>query len=667
MKNYNAEFYFQKPVIIINPFISLSAETITTPSHTLDVQFFPEGGNLIAGLKSKVGFKANDLSGNGINVEGMIINQFNDTVTTFKSLKFGIGQFPFTPKLADQYRALIRDHLGKIQSFNLPAIRPKGFTIQVTDSLDNQLHVNVKTNNMDSTPGVYLFIHARNVISHAIFHRLENGAASILIDKQNLAEGTSHITIFDLMMNPVCERLYFKRPKSILTIDVKTNQPHYEKRSLVHIDLTSTFQGLKSRSNLSVSVFKVDSLPSFSGNIKDFFWLTSDLKGNIENPEYYFSSDSEVKQATDNLMLTHGWRRFQWSDVLADRKKGISFIPERSGHIIHGNVLKNDGSPASWIKTYLSSSGKIIRLYPSLSNEEGKVKFEMQDFFGLAKIIVQTNFRKDSLYTIKIKPPFSNQFSDQVIPPFSLSHNLRTQLVNRSVAMQVQDIYFSNDHSKIKPISIDSSAFYGKASETYLLDDYTRFPVMEEVMREYVPGVFVRKRKDGFHFMLLNDIEKNAFNESPLILLDGVPIFDEDEIMNFSPVQVKKLEVVTKRWFLGELNFDGIVSYTTYNGDLGSFQLNPKCVVLDYEGLQLQREFYSPKYETKNAQESRLPDQRHLLYWNPDVVTDTSGRTELKFYTSDISGDYSIVVEGMANNGATGNSVSTFTVRGLNN
>jgi hypothetical protein len=167
--------------------------------------------------------------------------------------------------------------------------------------------------------------------------------------------------------------------------------------------------------------------------------------------------------------------------------------------------------------------------------------------------------------------------------------------------------------------------------------------------------------------MLLNDIEKNAFNESPLILLDGVPIFDEDEIMNFSPVQVKKLEVVTKRWFLGELNFDGIVSYTTYNGDLGSFQLNPKCVVLYYEGHQLQREFYSPKYETKNAQESRLPDQRHLLYWNPDVVTDTSGRTELKFYTSDISGDYSIVVEGMANNGATGNSVSTFTVRGLNN
>jgi hypothetical protein len=175
MKNYDAEFYFQKPVIIVNPFISISAETLTTASPALDVQFFPEGGNFVAGLKSKVGFKAYDLLGTGINVEGTIINQFNDTVTTFKSLKFGIGQFPFTPKLADQYRALIRDHLGKIQSFNLPAIRPKGFIIQVTDSLDNQLHVNVKTNNMDSTPGVYLFIHARNVISHAIFHRLENG------------------------------------------------------------------------------------------------------------------------------------------------------------------------------------------------------------------------------------------------------------------------------------------------------------------------------------------------------------------------------------------------------------------------------------------------------------------------------------------------------------
>jgi hypothetical protein len=244
-----------------------------------------------------------------------------------------------------------------------------------------------------------------------------------------------------------------------------------------------------------------------------------------------------------------------------------------------------------------------------------------------------------------------------------LSKNWKEQLEERSVAMQVEDIYQSSEQNG-SLIAKDSAAFYGKPDATYLLDDFTRFPVLEEVLREYVPSVFVRKRRDGFQFLVV-DKESNApFRVSPLILLDGVPIFDEDEIMAFDPRLIKRLDVVQNKWIQGPVKFFGIVSFSTYNGDLAGFPLNPNSIVLDYEGLQLQREFYSPKYENKKQRESRLPDQRTLLYWNPNLITSDEGKAKIKFYTSDLSGKYNVVVEGMNKSGALVTSSTSFVVKG---
>jgi len=133
--------------------------------------------------------------------------------------------------------------------------------------------------------------------------------------------------------------------------------------------------------------------------------------------------------------------------------------------------------------------------------------------------------------------------------------------------------------------------------------------------------------------------------------------------MAFNPRKVKKLEVTTRRWYIGSLSFPGIVSYTTYQGDLGGFKLNPKSVILNYEGLQQQREFYSPLYDSKNPGENRIPDQRYLLFWNPYTTLDANGHSQLEFNTSDIPGEYKIVVEGMVKDGAVGSTSSTFTVK----
>ncbi len=668
MKNFSAEFYFHKSISVVNTFKSLENESKTS-APIYDAQFFPEGGNLVAGIKSKVAFRVTESSGNGIDFNGFVLDEQNDTIVSFSPRHFGIGYFFFIPHHDKQYHAMIRDRAGKIQKFNLPIVLNSGYTMHVSDSSADNIRLTIKAISNDASviPGAYLFVHSRNIIVRAEFQNLRQGSAEFVINKKDLPDGISHVTVFDASMKPACERLYFKQPENNLVITAKSNQTQYDSRRLVKIDLNTTFKQEPKKSDVSVSVFKIDSLPSSTGNMVNYFWLTSDLKGTIESPEFYFSSSTETKEAVDNLLLTHGWRRFVWDDILSGKEKSFEFIPEYRGHIIQGNVSKQDGTTASGIMTYLSSPSKIINLYPSRSNKDGAVQFEMRNFYGRAKIIAQTNPKKDSVYSITIKSPFSDKFSSQRIPSFKLSPEIKNQLLNRSVAMQVQDIYFANEFANLKSNSIDSSAFYNKADETYLLDAYTRFPVMEEVLREYVPGVLVRKHKDGFHFILLDNINKSVFRDSPLLLVDGVPVFDEDEIMDFSPLNVKKLEVVTRRWFLGPLNFSGIVSFTTYNGDLSGFQLNPKSVTLNYEGLQLQREFYTPKYENKRERDSRMPDQRYLLFWNPHVITEADGHQQVEFYTGDISGEYKIVVEGITKDGAIGTTSSTFTVKDLNN
>ncbi len=228
--------------------------------------------------------------------------------------------------------------------------------------------------------------------------------------------------------------------------------------------------------------------------------------------------------------------------------------------------------------------------------------------------------------------------------------------------MQVQNSYFQEESSQLVDTGTDSVAFYGTADETYYLDDYTRFPIMEEVMREYVPGVLVRKRKNSFYFLVIDKMKKTVFRESSMILLDGVPIFDVNKIMAFDPLKVKKLEVINRTYYLGSLTFPGIVSYRTYDADLGGFTLNPEVMTLDYEGLQQQREFYSPRYD-QGKDLKRVPDQRSLLYWNPTVVTDKMGNVHLEFFASDKSGVFRVELQGVASDGSAGHSTVSFTVK----
>jgi len=447
-----------------------------------------------------------------------------------------------------------------------------------------------------------------------------------------------------------------------LNFDIQTFQKEYDKRVKIVLNIKSNLSA-----NFSISVSKADSLAQLpKENIFESLWLSADLKGNIESPEYYVnSSNANLNEAVDNLMLTHGWRRFTWENILHGKNIFVH-TPEYRGHIVNGKIINLSGSPANGILTYFSSPGKLIRIYGSRSNALGEVKYELKDFYDQQPVFVQTDTRKDSIYRLEIIKPFSDQYSSVRPPLLPLSSALEKYLINRSVAMQVQSIYYRDQIDRHVAVDIDSISFYGKPDEAYNLDDYTRFPVMEEVLREYVPGIMVRKKKDGFHFMVLDNVNKSLFREDPIVLLDGVPVFDVNKIMAFDPLKIKRLEIMDREYYSGTMAFPGVVSFFTYQNDLADFEVGSKALSLNYEGVQLHREFYSPRYESQLERDNHLPDQRSLLYWNPSLKCDKENPLQIEFYTSDVTGQYEVTIEGMSKDGAAASASYTFNVNKQN-
>ena len=400
-------------------------------------------------------------------------------------------------------------------------------------------------------------------------------------------------------------------------------------------------------------------------DISSYLWLGSDLTGTIESPDYYFGSQTaETEEAADNLMLTQGWRRFRWEDILQEKKPSFEFAPEYKGHIITGRVINNaNGQPVKGIESFLSVVGTRSQFRGTFSDDSGLVKFEMNNFYGNGEIIVQTAAQENGLRHVEIISPFADKFSGTVLPAFPLAEKNAATLLSLHTSVQVQNTYSGNKLKQLVAPDIDTTAFYSKPDNAYLLDDYVRFTTVEEILREYVPEVNVRRREGRYFLPVFDNIRRELFKVDPLILLDGVPVLNPDKIMSYDPLKIRKLEVMARMYFYGNMFFDGIVNFITYHGDLPGYELDPNATVVDYETLQMQREFFSPVYETQEQFRSRLPDFRNLLYWSPAVKTDRDGKNEIGFYTSDIPGRFAIVLQGLSTDGKTGNKTIFFQVK----
>ncbi len=670
MKNDSAFHFFKKIITVVNTTQNLDPNIVHN-HFRYEAQFFPEGGNLVNGLPSVVAFKINDNYGKGVDANGVIVDQSNDTVLHFQTSHFGMGKFMLTPEPGKNYYAIISFSDKSSLVKDLPKAYSNGMVMQLEDE-GSDVKISVASSGQPSSE-IYLIAQNNRIVVASQSARTENGNAVFLIKKNDLKDGLCQITLFNENRQPVCERLYFKRPTKKLLIEAKADKSVYKKRIPVNISLSTSDESSKLLAgNLSVSVYRMDSLhqPGHK-DIFSYLWLGSELKGYIEDPDFYLKRDNaETNDALDNLLLTQGWRRFDWKNV--SKAPSFTYIPENQGHLITGKITnETTGKPAEDVLVYLSVPGRRVQVYGCRSDAQGLVHFNMDNFFGPSQVVLQTNTTEDTIYRLQIFSPFSDEYAGGELPRLTVSEESGDELAQANLHMEIENAYHENDLQKMQPLLIDTLPFYQKPYKTYMLDDYTRFTTMEEVMREYVVEVNVVKRNKHFHFTTFNtpgfklqnlQPSESIMMEDPFILLDGVPVFDVDKIIAYDPLKVQKLEVVASRYILGPIKANGILSYTTYKGDLPGFSLNPHDVILDYDGLQNQRIFYSPDYSTEEALQSRLPDFRNVLYWSPDINTNANGEGKISFFTGDIPGKYVVEIQGISADGNAGSSSFTFDV-----
>lgn len=674
MKNAGADYFFEKKITIVNTQKSRELFTPTAISNTApDIRFFPEGGNLVTGINSRIACKVQGADGKGIVYTGLIVDEKNDSITGFQSYRFGMESFDFAPMAGHRYKAIIKTG-SATYTRDLPEIFDRGYVMRLQANSNATINITAQTNLTD-TGTVLLLLHTRQSLKKVWQGKLQQGKAAFTVDPAILGEGISHFTLFSSAGQPLCERLYFTYPKQKLSIDLKGIQPAYNTRSAVDMLVETTMQNRKeNNTDLSIAVYRLDEWQQpDESNIQTFLWLQSDLRGTIESPAFYFNaSREETLPAMDNLMLTQGWRRFKWDDILQEKDPVSAFPPELNGHIITGKAVSAlTGKPLENIETYISVPGLNTNFKTYISDTAGKLKFDFKYMKGSSEIIVQTNPTVDSLSRIELNNPFAEQFSGNATPPFYLSSARQNALLDQSINVQVQNQYAGTQLKRFLPAA-DTASVFEKPDAVYMMDDYTRFSTIEEVLREYVNLMDVQKIKGKFQLQLWNNFfaprqdmaNLQFFQSSPLILVDGVPVFDIDRLMGYDPLKMRKLEVYNRRYFLGNSFFSGILNWTSYKGDLANFELDPRALVIDYEGLQLQREFYSPVYDTANLEKkSHTPDFRTLLYWSPEIPIDKNNDRHVRFYTSDKKGRYLTVIQGLSPRGYGGAAWQYFEVK----
>ncbi len=656
MKNDSPEWFFHKTLSIINPSMTDSMPVAVADTQRLDIQFFPEGGNLVKGLNSRVGFRVTDGYGQGQPFEGCVTGPNGDTIAHFRPERLGIGQFGFTPSDTAPAGILLKLADGRLRKAKLPPAYASGYVMRLDTFPDEKrLRITVTSSGMGDA-NLLLAAHTRGSLRYARMEKIQSGQAVFTIDRDSLGFGISVFTLSSESGNPLCERLYYRYPRNRPVLSAHTGG-EYAPRKQVDIDILLDSAATPAGTDLSVAVYRPD-LPGEENadnttDIQSYLSLVADLGHPVENPGLYFSDTLTCRAALmDNLMLTQGWRRFSWKEILNEKSRKPVFGPEFNGHIMEARMVDaRTNRPRVNEPAYLSVPGAYTRFRITQTDSSGNAVFEMPWFYNSDEIVLQTDPAGDSRVHFEMISPFAPGEKSSAIYSPPAAESGKDNLTDEHVRNQVQRIYTGPQMRRFDAPAVDTGFFYGSPDEKYMLDDFVRFTTMEEVLREYVVSINVYRKKGNLQLEVFDVENKQFFSGPPLLLIDGIAVFDQGKLFRYDPLKIRRLDLVTRPYFLGQHRFDGIMNLVTYRGNLDGFEMDAAANVLEYPGINAQREFYSPRYETEQAVAGRLPDFRSLLFWTPGLKVAADGRAHVSFYTSDLPGSYSVVIQGLTTDG----------------
>lgn len=667
---YSVKIYDSKEKVILvqagnyKEFVNID----TKPDY--DVSFLPEGGNLVPGTFNRIAFKCINSMGQGENITGTLRDEKDSVLIPFKSLYRGMGVISFIPQEGKRYTAVCENIKGVQKRFPIPEATDK-YTMQVNQIRD-KIYVKVLFSPLaKKNEKLLVFTHQRGwPVKIASWKKRIPGLTCNLED---FTEGTASFLLVNEAGQIVSERMIFIQKNNLLSGKLNNKNPQLSKREKVSIELQVSDKQWDGNCSVAVTD-NHDVQPDSCNNILSSLLLSSDLRGYIEAPAWYFQKDEHdslnIRQkALDVLMMTQGWRKHDMKKAWNKVYKEPELLPERSQQIT-GKVTK-------LVTRKAINKGKVQLMIPTMGiKEEIQIQkdgtFLFKDFDAPDSTVFWV-----SAYTEKGKENIALEL-DSIIHPVLEKKLPPSRFFNRLMKKNIPQEYLAKADLKILQEKGIRHLFLDEvivtAPKITPKTDYERIigakSIKEEAIKQsgaidiptfiqqHIPACKVIVDENEHIEIRLRGGPATLFIDGVMYrneIVDGKNIGNQDILRLLNKDDIEQIDVIKAPYSLiyDPMNNHGIVAITTKtgNGYSGAIWNPTNLKAIIPLGFQPPVEFYSPRYELAVDKEKPEPDLRTTIHWQPRLEV-KNGKAKIEFYTADGPVDYSVVIEGVGEDGS---------------
>ncbi len=665
MRTYGSDVYYVKGFDIYNlADASTPATTIAIPR----MEFFPESGNLIAGIENTVAYKSTDQFGFPMPATGHIKDIAGNTIMTFATEHDGMGKIILNPEAGKTYTAEMLYEKGSTEKFFLPTALASGLGLQVTDNEEEIYYsLNTTTLNNDIQKPAFLLVRHANEIIYRTTLSVKTKLIGI-IPRKELPSGVSQITFYNKEGKPLCERLVFiNKGEWQLIADLKTiTQSLVAKgKNVLQLQLQDTTKG-----SFVASVIDADyelGAPAMD-NIAAAFLLSQEMKGYVHQPAQYLLSNSDsTRYQADLLMMTNGWRRYNWTNVEGSRPPSPE-LEARKYITIEGDVYdKYSAKPiTNTAITAIITNGKEVSDITVIPVDD-KGKFRLKNVIAYDSIRIEV---------IKLGNNIINASMRILSPNISSAYTLLPKKISYTQALAVlpqQQRQILADGIRVNEITLQGILLQSKrprSPQEITEDKYTKGTLFRgdgirkvDFMNEAIvvpPGNSVLQYLSNGQLMGVSEVSpgtyvlrgsRNFTGYIPMqFYLNNFPT-DVSQLSSVLLSDVAMMKLYSSNLLVSSANGGMLAIFTKDHEDYqkkGGSRLYPSLTVEGYTPI---KEFYNPDYEQATADQSK-PDTRSTLYWNPSIITDAQNRKfDISFFKNDNAKKLKLVITGFNENG----------------
>ncbi len=672
-----------------------------TKGKKVNLKFFPEGGNLVRGIESEVAFEATDTYGNPITLTGIVINEEKQETARFNVTHDGRGIFNYTPT-GEKQKAIVEFN-GKKHQFNMPEALPEGYILHA-DNLSYTDSIEIAVQKNSNTPSDVLglaVISGGKLYKFCLIDVEGNETIRFKIDKSKLVPGVSRIALFNSNGEVLSDRLIFTYPQEQLSVQVQADKETYDPYELVNLELTLTGkEKIPVQTPFALSVRDGMNEVESGHNMLTDLLLMSEIKGYVNNPQYYFESrDDTRRKAIDLLLRVQGWRRYSWKQMTGIESLDLKYGPEQGietrGQVV--SFVRQLPKPNVEVSCFLKKRGE---------NEENSSFIEaittdslghfslISDIYGKWDLILAVTVnRKKKDYRILLDRLFSpaprkyhyadmqvsiaNAEKEKELMPEVETTPLPEEDIETFFAAYADSLAKAGNHEKnyrLKEVTIKAKK---RTKEKEIYESRSKsiayYDVHSELDDIKDSGKFIG---DDIHELMMN-MNKNfspVSGRNYLYYKSKMPLFvinyerTRHTEMDYNKYKYIRLEAI-KSIYITE-NLSTICQYA--DPRLTPFDVSDlySCAVLIetypegkipteagkgvrktwLDGYSQVKEFYHPNYSVLPP----VPDYRRTLYWNPSVTPDKEGKAHIRFHNNSRCRKLKISAETITTNGLIG-------------